>query len=103
MASLRITRAFRPLTALSSRRLLSTTPRVMAAGDTGSGSSRPMGDRSGDAFTKREKGAEDYYVKQHEKEKLLAVRAKIAEAQKHLKDLEKHVDEISKEQGGEQH
>lgn len=71
-----------------------------------------------DAFTRREKGSEDYYIRQHEREKLDAVKQKMGEARKHIADLEKHVyvkpntasqtrssprtsDEISKESGGE--
>ncbi|KAL9121483.1 MAG: hypothetical protein Q9187_001961 [Circinaria calcarea] len=55
-----------------------------------------------DSFSKREKASEDLFVRQKEREKLLAVKAKIAEQQKHLKELDKHISELTKEQGGEQ-
>lgn len=45
----------------------------------------------GDAFTKREKANEDYTVRQREKEKLLDLKKKLAEQQKHLKQLEDHM------------
>lgn len=46
-----------------------TSIRTMSEGATGSGASRPGGSASGDAYTKREKANEDYYVKQKEKER----------------------------------
>jgi hypothetical protein len=44
-----------------------------------------------DAFNKREEAAENLYVRQKEKEKLLELRKKIREQQGHLKELEKHL------------
>ena len=44
-----------------------------------------------DAFTRREKGNEDYYIRMHEKEKLDAVKQKMDEAQKHIGDLKAHM------------
>ncbi|KAI9677199.1 MAG: hypothetical protein M1829_002773 [Trizodia sp. TS-e1964] len=76
--------------------------RGMAEGATGSGSSRAGGIASGDAFSKREKANEDYYVREQEKAKLLALREKLKQQQKHLQELDKHIDELTKGQGGEQ-
>ncbi|CAF9926564.1 MAG: hypothetical protein GOMPHAMPRED_004173 [Gomphillus americanus] len=73
----------------------------MAEGDTGG--LRSGGTASGDAFSKREKASEDYAIKAREREKLLALKQKIADQQKHLKDLSDHLDELSKESGGEHH
>ncbi|RKU40580.1 hypothetical protein DL546_002289 [Coniochaeta pulveracea] len=81
----------------TTRAALSTTATRMAAGDTGA--VRPSG--GGDAFQKREKAAEDYAVRQREKERLLELRKKLHEQQAHLKQLSDHIDEITKEQGGE--
>jgi len=44
-----------------------------------------------DAFSKREQADENYYVRQKEMEKLQALKSKIAEHQKHLEELDKHV------------
>lgn len=46
---------------------------------------------SSDAFQKREKANEDYTIRQREKEKLLALKAKLAEQQAHLKQLSDHM------------
>ncbi|CAJ2501507.1 Uu.00g043600.m01.CDS01 [Anthostomella pinea] len=81
-----------------SRRAFTTTFRVMAAGDTGA---PPAMGGQGDAFQKREKANEDYTIRQREKEKLIQLKAKIAEQQDHLKKLSSHIDELTKEQGGE--
>lgn len=59
----------RPSLSISSSPFVLTTTRGMAEGATGSGSSRAGGIAAGDAYTKREKANEDYYVKQKEKEK----------------------------------
>ncbi|KAH7035256.1 mitochondrial ATPase inhibitor, IATP-domain-containing protein [Microdochium trichocladiopsis] len=81
------------------RRAFSTTIRAMASGDTGAPSK--YGAASSDAFQKREKANEDYAIRQREKEKLLELKKKLAEQQAHLKKLSDHIDEITKEQGGE--
>ena len=62
-----------------------------AEGDTGS--TRSGGAAQGDAFTKREQASEDYYVRQQEKEKLQALRQKIAEKEA---DVAKDRDEAEK-------
>ncbi|RDW63913.1 hypothetical protein BP5796_10415 [Coleophoma crateriformis] len=87
-----IVRAARP----ASFRTFTTSSRFMAEGDLGA----PKG--QGDAFSKREKANEDYTIRMREKEKLLELKKKLAENQEHLKKLEAHIDEISKNQGGEQ-
>ncbi|TFB06496.1 ATPase inhibitor [Trichoderma ghanense] len=88
------TAALRPL-----RAAFTTTTRAMGEGDTGA---PPKTGGQGDAFQRREKAAEDYAIRQREKEKLLELRKKLTEQQEHLDRLAKHIDEITKEQGGEQ-
>jgi hypothetical protein len=80
-------------------RTFATTTRVMAAGDTGA---PPKTGGQGDAFQKRERASEDYAIRQREKEKLRDLKKKLAEQQAHLKQLSDHIDEITKDQGGEQ-
>ncbi|TQN73329.1 ATPase inhibitor [Colletotrichum shisoi] len=86
----------RPLT-LASRATFSTTPRAMGEGDTGA----PSKYGGGDAFQKREKASEDYAIRLREKEKLLELKKKLSEQQAHLQQLSDHIDEITKNQGGE--
>ena len=88
---------YRPVVVRSSTRALSASAIRMAEGDTGS-MPRTGG---GDAFQKREKAAEDYAIREREKMKLLELKKKLAEQQAHLKTLSDHIDEITKEQGGE--
>ncbi|PSN71657.1 hypothetical protein BS50DRAFT_569308 [Corynespora cassiicola Philippines] len=76
---------------MASRRMLSTSARLMSAGDVGSGASRPGGSRGGDAFTKREAAAEELYIRQEEKAKLLAIREKLKQQQAHIEELTKHM------------
>jgi len=82
------------------RRLLSTTPKVMA-GETGSGSSRPGGSRSGDAFTRREHSAEELYIHEEERAKLNAIRDRLAAEKKHIEELDKHIADMTKQGGGQ--
>ncbi|KAL0939047.1 mitochondrial ATPase [Colletotrichum truncatum] len=89
--------AARPL-AFASRATFTTTTRVMAAGDTGA---PPKLGGQGDAFQRREKASEDLAIRQREKEKLLELKKKLAEQQAHLQQLSDHIDEITKNQGGE--
>ncbi len=44
-----------------------------------------------DAFQRRERANEDYAIKQREKEKLLELKARLAEQQAHLKQLSDHM------------
>jgi len=78
-----------------------TSVRNMSEGATGSGTSRPGGEAAGDAYTRREKAQEDFYVRQKEKDKLLALKEKLSAQRKHLDELDKHIDELTKDQGGE--
>lgn len=91
-----ITKLARP--ALLTRATFATTARSMGAGDTGA---PPKTGGQGDAFQRRERANEDYAVKQREREKLLELKKKLAEQQAHLQQLSDHIDEITKEQGGE--
>lgn len=72
--------------------------RAMSAGDTGA-PSKTGG--QGDAFQRREKASEDYAIRMREKEKLIELRKKIQEQKAHLQKLSDHIDELTKEQGGE--
>ena len=53
-------------------------------------------DGSSDAFTKREKAQEDFYVKQHEKEQLAQLREQLKQQQKQIENLEEKLDNITK-------
>jgi len=44
-----------------------------------------------DAFQRRERAQEEMYIRKAEKEKLLALRAKIKEQQDHLQQLSDHM------------
>jgi hypothetical protein len=44
-----------------------------------------------DAFQRRERAAEDFAIKQREKEKLLELKNKLAEQQAHLQQLSDHM------------
>jgi len=75
----------------------STTARVSGDGDTAwSGMSQP------DAIQQRKKAIEDYGIRQREMNKLLDLRKKIRQQQEHLQQLSTHIEELTKEQGGEQ-
>lgn len=52
---------------------------------------REANSSTSDAFQKREKANEDWAIRQREKEKLLALKAKLAEQQAHLKQLSDHM------------
>lgn len=58
--------------------------RMYSAGDTGS----PRDSSRADSFTQRERANEDYYFRQHESEKLAALRAQL----KQIEDEVKHHD-----------
>ncbi|KAH7086551.1 mitochondrial ATPase inhibitor, IATP-domain-containing protein [Paraphoma chrysanthemicola] len=78
-------------------RYFSFAARRMAEGATGSGSSRPTGQVGGDAFTKREAAAEELYIRQEEKAKLLAIKEKLKQQRQHIEDLDKHIDDVINE------
>ncbi|OQE39004.1 hypothetical protein PENCOP_c007G01491 [Penicillium coprophilum] len=87
-------------TNLSRFRCLSTTPRIMGAGDLGSTKSGFMTEK--DSFAKREAAHEAMYIREKEMEKLERLKAKVKEQRKHMDELDKHLDEYTKSQGGEQ-
>ncbi|KAI1435319.1 mitochondrial ATPase inhibitor, IATP-domain-containing protein [Xylaria sp. CBS 124048] len=87
----------RAIAAPVSRRAFTTTFQAMAEGDTGA----PPSTGVMDAFQRREKTNEDWTIRQREKEKLLEFREKLKEQQAHLQKLSDHIDELTKEQGGE--
>ena len=66
----------------------------MAEGD--AGAPRSGGSAQGDAFTKREQASEDYYVKNQEREKLEALKKKIADQEAALAKDREEVEKISK-------
>lgn len=90
---------YRSVAAPSAQRAFTTTLRAMSEGDTGA---PPKTGGQGDAFQRRERANEDYEIKKREREKLLELRKKIKEQQKHLQTLSEHIEELTKEQGGEQ-
>lgn len=76
-------------------RSFTLTARRMAEGD--AGAPRSGGAAQSDAFTKREKANEDFYVKEEEKKKLEALRKKIADQEAQLaKDRKEAEDIVSK-------
>ncbi|KAL1958412.1 hypothetical protein VTO42DRAFT_4513 [Malbranchea cinnamomea] len=94
----------RPLlrvTRLPLNRSFSVAAVRMGEGDTGS--IRPGGTASGDAWTKKESAQENIYMKQREMEKLKAIREKLKKQREHLDELDAHIEALTKEQGGEQH
>ncbi|RYP24828.1 hypothetical protein DL765_000374 [Monosporascus sp. GIB2] len=92
------TTSLRGIASSPSRRAFTATARAMGAGDTGA---PPKTGGQGDAFQKRERASEDYAIRQREREKLLELKKKLAEQQGHLKKLSDHIDELTREQGGE--
>lgn len=75
-------------------RPISTSAIRMAEGD--AGAPRGGGAAQGDAFTKREQASEDYYVRQQEREKLDALKKRIAQQEKDLADSQKEMEGMSK-------
>ena len=82
-APMRFVRAARPLANTTQVARFSIASRHAAAGD--AGAPRSGGAAQGDAFTKREEASENYYVRQHEKEKADALKAKIKQGEADLK------------------
>lgn len=77
---------------VNTRALKNTTIRSYSAGATGG--NRPAA--SSDAFTKREKANEDYYIKQHEKEQLAALKESLKESREKLQEIESKIDSLTK-------
>ncbi|KAI5289782.1 hypothetical protein KEM54_003217 [Ascosphaera aggregata] len=67
----------------------------MAEGDTGA--PRTTGSRSGDAWTNKEAAMENQYVRRKEREKLEALKLKVKQQRAHLDELERHIDDITKD------
>ena len=76
-------------------RAMSNTVARMAGGD--AGAPRSGGSAQSDAFTKREKASEDLYVRQQEKEKLQALKKKIADQEAELAESRKQVESMQGE------
>ncbi|ODV58935.1 ATPase inhibitor ASCRUDRAFT_9708 [Ascoidea rubescens DSM 1968] len=78
---------------LFTRRAMVSSPKSISAvrfyseGSTGSF----RGEGASDSFTKREKAKEDYYVKQHEIEKLAALRNELKKLHKEKDELEEKI------------
>ncbi|OAL54067.1 hypothetical protein IQ07DRAFT_597016 [Pyrenochaeta sp. DS3sAY3a] len=83
--------------AFAAPRYFSSSALRMTEGATGSGASRATGSAGGDAFTKREAAAEELYIRQEEKAKLLAIKEKLKQQRQHIEDLDKHIDDVIKE------
>ncbi|KAK8206658.1 ATPase inhibitor [Zalaria obscura] len=96
MSALRIARAIRPAARSVQASRFSTATRCMAAGDTGA--TRSGGAAQSDSFNKREKAAEDMYVRNQEREKLAALKKKIADQEAQLQKDREHAEELSKKQ-----
>ncbi|PYH90519.1 hypothetical protein BO71DRAFT_422236 [Aspergillus ellipticus CBS 707.79] len=84
---------------LITRSFSALAPR-MGAGD--AGAPRSGGAQQSDQFTKREAAQENLYIHEKELDKIRALRAKVADQRKHLDELDKHLEDITKGQGGEQ-
>lgn len=95
MSAVRIIRAL-PKTPVSSRSF-SVAARRMAGGDTGA--TRSGGAAAGDSFTKREEANEAAFIKKAEREKLEALRKKIADSEAQLAKDRKEADDIVKGSG----
>ena len=89
-----LARVTRQLPRITSYRTFSIAARSMAEGD--AGAPRSGGSAQGDAFTKREQASEDYYVKNQEREKLEALKKKIADQEAALAKDREEVEKISK-------
>jgi len=66
--------------------------------DAGSvGGIRPGGSAQGDSFSKREKAAEDKYIREREAEKLKLLRERLKKHEEQLDELEKSIKDIGKD------
>ncbi|KAJ5988663.1 hypothetical protein N7481_003873 [Penicillium waksmanii] len=96
-----LTRPILRATAPAALRSFATTPAIMGAGDTGA--PKPRGFLAEkDQFQRREAAQEGLWIKQQEREKLEALRTKLKEQRKHMDELDKHLEDYIKGQGGEQ-
>lgn len=92
---MRLFRAARPLINTTQTARFSVAARRMAGGDTGA--PRSGGSAQGDAFTKREEASENYYVRQHEKEKAAALKAKIQKGEAELEKDKKAMEDLKQQ------
>jgi ATPase inhibitor, mitochondrial len=67
-----------------------------SSGDTGAGYARPMGERGGDAWTKREHASEEMWIRREEKARLEVLKEKLADRKAHLKEVGQLIDEVAK-------
>lgn len=77
-----------------STRAFATSTLKMAEGDTGA--PRSGGQAQGDSFTKREQASEDFYVKEQEKQKLQALKKKIADQEAALAKDRQEAEDLTK-------
>jgi hypothetical protein len=94
MSLARTTAVFKHLQRLPTARTFSMSALRPAEGDTGA--PRSGGSAQGDAFTKREQASEDYYVRQQEKEKLEALRKKIADKEAEIAKDREEAEKLTK-------
>jgi len=94
-SALRLSRSIRLVASQTQSARFSVAARMMAEGDTGA--PRGGGAASSDAFSKREEASEGLYIKQQERQKLEALRAKI---QKQEEDLAKDKQQAADMQKG---
>lgn len=85
--------------AIPTLRTFATTPRILAVGDTGSGFSRPQGERAGDAWTRREQASEEMWIRNEERNRLLALKERMARREEHMDELERHLDDAMAAEG----
>ncbi|AGO11874.1 AaceriADR109Wp [[Ashbya] aceris (nom. inval.)] len=71
----------------SSLRLGSMARFYSPEGSTGA----PRGESADDAFVKREKANEDYYIRKHEREQLAQLREQLQKQQKKIDNLEEQL------------
>ncbi|KAK3052758.1 ATPase inhibitor [Extremus antarcticus] len=96
MSLLRLTRAL-PRTPFATIRTFTTSILRKAEGDTGA--PRSGGAAQGDAWTKREQASEDYYVRQQEREKLEALKKKIADKEAEVAKDREEMEKLGKGSG----
>ncbi|KAI7216532.1 hypothetical protein KC333_g4787 [Hortaea werneckii] len=89
--------ATRALPRAQPARTFATTTYRMAAGDTGSPRSA-AGGAGGDAFSKREHANEEMEIRRREKEKLEALKKKIADSEAQLSKDRAEAEELNKKQ-----
>lgn len=97
MSLTRLSPLARQLASSSTRRAFSVT--TVRSTEGSSGSPRSGGAASGDAFTKREKANEDYYVKNQEREKLAAMKKRVADQEEQLAKDRAAVEDMQKKSG----